>query len=170
MSVHLESSSTSPKYDRMKRLITLFNTQRIGPSGSVSSATYSLYWNANGGVAFSQSLVMTTSSPASNTALVDADYAQVGTVEQATGRIAQSSFTSAYQDFTLNATGLGNISKTGITKFGARFSSDFDNSAPTWVSNAAGESTFFTADNGSNKPKLTITYTPGFASILMEVF
>jgi hypothetical protein len=112
-----------------------------------------------------QSVCLVSSSPASNTALVLADYAVAnwGTTEYAT-RIAGTSWASAaYNDFALDAGGMAFISKTGVTKFGLRFSGDLDNSAPTYPG-GSGEKDFyaggFTADTAltTTDPKLVVVH------------
>jgi len=67
--------------------------------------------------------------------------------------------TGAYNDFTLNASGIANIAKTGISKFGYRHAVDIDNSAPTWGSGADSYFTASFSDTGSNQPKLDVTFT-----------
>ena len=66
---------------------------------------------------------------------------------------------SQYNDFALNAAGLSNISKTGVTKMGSCLTNDADNSAPSWGSAHDNYVDINFADAGSNKPKLVITYT-----------
>jgi len=64
-----------------------------------------------------------------------------------------------YNDFTLNANGISNISKTGITYFGARDSLDTANTTPTGNNNWN-----FNSSNGAGTttdPKLVVTYTTG---------
>lgn len=155
-------------WSEQRRFISLFDTSSILPGGSVSSAVYSLYIELKSGGTGS-ALRMVTSSPASNTALTASDYGQLGTVAQATDIAWSSITTSSYNDWTLNATGLGNINVSGISKFGARADKDADNSEP-----ASGWDVRVTnADAGSNKPKLVVTYTPGsrnsFLTVLLEI-
>lgn len=72
---------------------------------------------------------------------------------------------SSLNAFTFNATGLGNIAKTGISKFSARNANyDAANVAPTWSSLQRSALEAFYADNGgsTNDPKLVVTFTgPG---------
>ena len=59
-----------------------------------------------------------TSTPASTANLVAADYTQTGTVSQTGSPMTYAAFTvDAYNDYTFNATGRGNLSKTAISKF-----------------------------------------------------
>lgn len=68
--------------------------------------------------------------------------------------------TGAYNDISLNSSGIAAISKTGVTKLALVFEHDRANTEPAWVSNFSEWYLNFTfADNGSNKPELVITYT-----------
>lgn len=157
--VRFRASTVTNEWDRMDRGITLFDTSSINDGDTIDSATYSIK-GANAINNFSQSVVMVDSTPASNTNIVVGDYAQVGTAEQATGRITIASWsTTAYNVFTLSATGLGNISKTGVSKFGYRVSGDFDNIEPTWSSGLAADCSGDSADvaGTAQDPKLAVT-------------
>ena len=147
----------------MYRAIFLFDTSALTASASISSATCSFVGRGTDGDDFTQSVSLVQSTPASNTDVTTADYDQVGTTKQATDiPIASFDVTgTVYTDFALNATGLASISKTGVTKFGARCSSDQANSEPSWVSNKISSLYIFWADetDTTTDPKLTITYT-----------
>lgn len=149
---------------RVNRGFFLFDTSALTAGASISSAIISFAGqgtavnNADGG---NIDIVQTT--PASNTALVAEDWDEIGTTLQATS-LALSSWVSTdntYNDLTLNATGLGNISKTGITKFGTRHSFDTSNTEPTGNNDAF----CYTSDNTgtSSDPKLVVTYTTSIA-------
>lgn len=67
-----------------------------------------------------------------------------------------------YNNFTLDANGIANVSLTGISKFWTRLNWDTDNSfGGTWSSNKSSYYNSYLADQTgtSNDPKLTITYT-----------
>ena len=106
-----------------------------------------------------------SATPASNTALVAADYSTGGTTAYATALTYASITTSAYNDFTLNATGLGAIDKTGITKFcGRNANYDVAGVAPAnhdqnRTSRRVIVSTADAAGTGQD-PKLVVTHTP----------
>lgn len=155
------SSNLADKWNTIVRGFFLFDTSSLTEAATISSATFSIYGTAISDV-FDQSIGMITTTPASNTDLVVADYDQVGTTLQASAIDLGSYSASAYNDFTLNATGLGNISKTSISKFGTSLSCDYGNSEPTWAQNTYARAKCYLADQGSNEPKLTVTYTlPG---------
>ena len=157
--VFLRCSGTTNQWAGIYRSIYLFNTSALTSSAIISAGVFSLYVTAVDADWAGSEFDLVTSSPASNTALADVDYDQVGTTKQATSIAFSSLSTSAYNDFTLNATGLTNVSKTGITKLGGRISFDTSNTEQTWSNAKDGSVTANYADVGSNKPKLVITYT-----------
>ena len=68
-----------------------------------------------------------------------------------------------------DSAGIAIVSKTGITKLATLMSGDIDNSAPSTTPNSNCYFNVYHSDNGSNKPKLVITYTlptGGFIGIL----
>ncbi len=107
-----------------------------------------------------------TATPAANNAIADTDYAQTGgtTPTSQTGSpITYANFSvTGYNDFTFNATGRGNVSKTGISRFSVRNANyDVANTQPTWSSNAECNINAYFADQTgtANDPKLVVTYT-----------
>lgn len=162
--IYIKASNTSSQWASLYRSYYLFDTSSLGSGATISTAVFSVYVTAIDND-FGGNMDLITTTPASNTALAAADYDQVGTTLQATSIAIVSLSTSAYNDWTLNATGLGNVSKTSITKFGARMSQDTVNSPPTWSASVDGGVTANYSDVGSNKPKLVVTYTPAFGGI-----
>lgn len=152
------------------RFVTNFDTSSLGASATISAATLSVKPNLiprNDNADFVR--VVTTGD--SDNDLVLGHFASFGTTGQASDVNISSMTAEVYTDFALNATGLANISKTGVTKFGLRCGTDISNTEPLpadsdcVVNSANGTIVFFhTADQtgtGSD-PKLAITYTlPG---------
>lgn len=157
----LVASSTSNQYSQMRRAIFLFDTSALTAEATISAATLSLYGSAKSNGLGSPTLDIVSSTPVSSTALVNADYAQLGTT--VFSDIAYASFsTSAYNDMALNASGLAAISKTSISKFGTRIGWDTDNSfGGVWASTADTYFQAYFADQAgtTNDPKLVVTYT-----------
>ena len=145
------------------RTFLLFDTSTLTTAATISSATLSLYvltvTNINPGSGDALSVITTT--PASNTAIVTGDWGNVGTTLQATGVSLSTLTTNTYNAITLNSTGLGNISKTSITKFGLRTAEDISNTLP--VDGSQNDVTYSSADNTgtTQDPKLDVTYTVG---------
>lgn len=143
----------------------LFDTSALPDADTVTAATFSIFGSTvNGGKVdnFDLTLAMVDSTPASNTALAASDYGNIGSTRQADSDIDITSWSdSAYNDWTLNATGRASISKTGVTKFGVRFGEDLDNTAPTWSSGVAAGVDWYLADQAdtTNDPKLVVTHS-----------
>lgn len=163
--IRIEATATSNQFARINRGIFLFNTAALTTGATISSAVLSLYAAAAAdGLAATPNIDIYTSTPTSNTTLAIGDYGQFGTVSQA-APVTYATWSAAvgtYQGFTFNATGLGNISKTSVSKFGARNANyDVGNVAPAWVSSGVSNLNARFADQAgtTNDPKLVITYT-----------
>ena len=112
-----------------------------------------------------------SSNPASNTALANGDFPQVGDAldnptEGSTRADITGVSTGSYLDFALNAAGLAWISQTGVSKFGFREGHDCIASLPA----SNNEILWRTADTGgtSSDPKLVVTYTPPPAGLVFD--
>lgn len=158
--VIIYSASVSSQWRNLRRSFFLFNTSALGSEATISAATFSFYQYSMGVTDFGTTTInLVASTPASNTGLVADDYDQLGTTSFGT----KSGTSSGYNGITLNASGISNISKTGISKFGCRSEWDRADSRPTWEKNLiSSESCYFaddtTANNGKD-PKLVVTYT-----------
>ena len=168
--VLISTDNPTPDWGDFERVFLLFDTSSLGDSDIIDSATMEVVATASADD-FTDSISMITTTPASDTTLKNADYSQQGTTKQATD-IAISAFTvdsSTYNAFTLNTTGEGNISLTGITKFGLRSTADTDNSEPTWSGPFDSSSvTLATAEevlSGDKRPRLVVTHTTPSAAI-----
>lgn len=157
----VQASSTTDNWWTLGRSIFLFDTSGIGALSNVISATMSLYvTSVSNSFAVAQwDLNIFSSSPASNTALANADFSTLGTTQFST---SQSGFsTPAYNDFIFNSSGLAAIAKAGISKFGAR-NATYDAAGATaiWESTKqASISGYFADQTGTTQdPKLVVTY------------
>lgn len=168
--VQLVSSSTPSQFSRLNRVIELFDTSAIGASGVVTAATLSLYGFARSETLGSTTVEIVSSNPASNTAIANADYGNLGSTSFAS--IAGGSIsTSAYNDFTLDAGGVANVSVSGVSKFGHRLGWDLSGTfGGTWTANKTTDYIFYNADNtGTSKdPKLEVTYHLELSSTIAE--
>lgn len=160
---YLRASTTSNQFNLINRGFMLFDSSTLTASATISSATFQLYAtnDASQKNDFSTGLALSAATPASNTAIVNADYniANWGSTRFADTDQSLTGYTqNAYFTMTLNASGIAAISKTSITKFGVRIAKDFDASAPAWVStNYSGLYCQFA--DGANDPTLNVTYT-----------
>jgi hypothetical protein len=171
MKIITNSTGTTDRYDTMQRAIVLFDTSALGDAVTIESATLEFVLaqleDAFGG----DSLSMVTSTPASDTAVASGDYEQTGTTKQAAD-LALSALTSdsaTFNAFTLNATGLGNISKTGLSKFAIRTANDiagsnsWSSSDRIFVKIASAEETL----SSDKRPKLVVVHSSPFTPKLI---
>lgn len=161
-------SATSNRWAKLKRSIFLFDTSSLTAGATISASVLSLYGSAkNDGLGATPDIGILTSTPTSDTSLANGDYSQLGTTLQHDSAITYSSWSiTGYNDFTFNATGIGNVSKTSISKFGARVSKyDATNDNPlnyiSWSSGVGfSMSGYYSDETGTlTDPKLVITYT-----------
>lgn len=141
----------------VRRAATLFDTSALAGQ-TISSATLSFYGNTDHDGTNGWTAKVVSVAPAATNNLVDADFnkANWGTTALSDTAILQSAWANAYNDYPLNATGLTAINQSGVSKFGLRVSADIDNTS----ANADGDyNAFFSADNGSNIPKLVVIHT-----------
>lgn len=137
------------------RGFALFDTSSIPDDATLTPGASTINPTVNATFS-SDNMRLVTTTPASNTALVNADYAQQGTVAQCTD------WNGAGGARALNTTGDSNISLTGITKFGFRLAGDADNSAPTWVTATLYGRDYDTNEASATPVELIVTYTvPG---------
>ena len=105
------------------------------------------------------SIEIVSSTQADNTNLVIGDYDQVGTTSFGSKTIADWNDTNlAENDFTLNASGLANISLTGYSPFAGTTELDRSNTAPS----AGANTVQFTIST----VVLSVTYTLGGAQVV----
>lgn len=165
--VELTCTSISNQYTGLRRAYSLFDTSAIGAGQAVSAATLSWFGTYNG-AALSQSLNICKGVPASNTALVAADFniANHTFTQQATAMTMASWSATAYNDFVFNATGMASIAMTGVSKFTLIISADYTSTAPTWSSGADALINGYTANaiGTANDPKLVVTYAAASTS------
>lgn len=170
--LNTNSTSTTNQFGSNFRDAVLFDTSAIGSAATVTNATLEVVVTSVVATLFADTVGIGTSDPASTSALVSSDYANSHwtSTRQATD-IAVSSLTadsSTYNVFTLNATGKGNINKTGITKFSLRYGSDLDGTGPTWTNNNLNAVTFASAEEilpGDKRPRLVVTHVTPTAAV-----
>ena len=158
-------STTANNWNILRRSIFLFDTSSLGAGSTISAAVMSLFGESKtDNLAITPNIDIYTSTPASNTALEAADYGNTGSTSQTGAAMSYASWSGAsvYNDFTFSATGRGNVSKTGVSKFAARNANyDVANTPPTWsdsVSSNLGGS-YADAAGTTQDPKLVVTYT-----------
>lgn len=165
------ASATASQWKNIYRGIFTLPTGDAIPAGAtIVSSTFSVYGVGElDNLSTSPDINIYSASPASNNALVEGDYATLGTSAYSdTAHTIASWNTGGYNHWTLNETGRAAI-QTGagnITGIGTRSAShDAADSAPNWVSNQASgfqaETAFSTR---ANDPMLVVEYTEAAAA------
>lgn len=158
--------SSGNSYQWLFRGIFCFDTSGIGSDSTISSATFNLTCstkNDNAGLGTSDlGFNLVASTPASTSSLANSDFSNVGTT--VFGTIAYGTFNtdnSTYVNCSLNADGLANISKTGISKFGHRMYADLSDTDPGATSNSDSRIVCNYSDvaGTSKDPYLSVTYS-----------
>lgn len=157
----ITTSSTTNQFRQLTRVIYTFDTSSIPVSATIESATLSLFGvSKNNSLGGSPEIDIVAATPPATNTLAASDYGQLGSTVFASKTYAGWS-TSAYNDFTLNANGIANITKGGVSKFGARVNWDTDNSfTGTWASLSDVRFNHYMADQTGtdNDPKLVVVY------------
>lgn len=173
--VHDDRSSGTVKtnkdagYYYIERLVFLFNTASIPDNDTVTSANLIVKagWadgQDNDGNDF---IAVVASTPASNTALSTADFDQVGAINNPTEmhdswqRKDLSSYSGSSMTFSFNATGIGNVSKTGVSKFGLREGHDIVDDPPANNTNNRIDVQLADQNGTTNDPKIVIEHSGG---------
>lgn len=154
--VYLDSGTTTDRWDRIDRGIVVFDTSVLPEYAEIVSATLKVYVDSKT-TNFNQDLCIATRTDPVTIAAASYNIANWTMVRQATDIAVSSLVDSAYNVFTLNATGRASITTSAKTTFGLVFSCDIDGVAPTWQSNLQEEVIFQSAE-GANPPILTVVY------------
>ncbi len=159
--VAIESDLAADKWAWLSRIILLFDTSSLPNGAIIVEASLRVYvHNFSDTLGANPTFNVFTSNPASNTALVPADYSQLGNAPLATPIAFADIVGNAYNTFTLNAAGRALINKAGITKLGIREASyDALDIEPGWLWFKHIRFDINTADHpGGNPPELVVTY------------
>jgi hypothetical protein len=138
----------------LSRVGILFDTSALDDAATVTGGDIYLYVSTSGNPA---DVRVVSSTPASSTDLVSADFDNIGTTQY--GSYAATPGSTGYISIALDATGYGTISKTGVSKFALITGKDFDNVAPVDIT---GHRFYcYSADRAATTedPYLRVTYT-----------
>ena len=155
-------ASAGAFYD-LYRAMFLFDTSAIPDADTIDSGTFSVYGSAKSNDAGNAvELYLVAVTPASNVDLVAADFTQFNlTARKSDTNISYASYSvTGYNDYTLNASGLADVSKTAITKFGTVAKYDYANTEPT-AGNGGDQVNAFYADTAdtTSDPKLVVVHS-----------
>lgn len=175
--VNITASTTTDKWRTLYRGIFLFDTSALPDDCHITSATLSLYGEGKADTgSFAPDVNIYASAPATDTALVAGDFDSLGSIAFCDTPITYANWEDGTpgtaNEFVLNAAGRAAISKTGITKLGARNASyDVAAVSPTWVSGATTSISCWFADKGATyRPKLVIEYaTAAYVGVTTEL-
>lgn len=155
-----------PYWKNLYRSVFCFDTSGLTSVATISSAVMSLRGSSKSKtLSDSPNINIYTSNPGATNALAASDYQTIGTTAQCDTAVTYDNFdTGNYNAFSFNSTGIGNVSKTGISKFAARNANyDASGTTPTF-----GQSQYWllqgyysSAGGTSSDPKLVVTYTSG---------
>lgn len=159
----IDGRDSTTLWSTMSRGPVLFDTFSLPDNAVISAATLSIYGSSKSDF-FAQSINIVKTTPASNTALVMTDYniANWDMTQQSDNPITITAWSdTAYNNFAFNATGIGNVSKIDISKFGIAISADYNNLDPGThtlneayiIANAADQA------GTAQDPKLVVEYT-----------
>jgi hypothetical protein len=144
------------------------DTQSIGDSDNITAATLYIRFAGRSGDSY---ISVVQSTQANTASLATGDFDQLGTTKGSNDITMANISTSAYTGWTLNATGIGWISKTGYTKLGTRYGKDIDNQAPGSQVSYNG-TCYYSGYTGTDRdPYLDVTVsagTPGSVVIITE--
>jgi hypothetical protein len=151
------------------RAIFCFDTSAIGEGKNITEAVLSLYGSSKRDEeADTPTIDIFLASPDDTDTLAASDYGNIGTTSQTGSAITYAGYSATeYNAFTFNATGIGNISLTGISKFGSR---DAKYDAADVSPNLSSNNQFFfygyfADEPGTTKdPKLVVTYSAAATS------
>jgi hypothetical protein len=167
----MSAGNVTDRWNNLYRGVALFDTQTLPDGDAIDSAVLGTRGKSRGQGAGALTLNVYTSAPASDSALVAGDYDSLGTTALSDTGITYAAYsTVGYNNFALNATGIAQIDKTGISKFGFRDQTyDATDTAPgTWASTY--DSYFHSwpveeTNPTEHRPKLVVTHTAPTAAI-----
>ena len=167
--IEIQDGTTDNTYRNIVRNPLLFDCSAIPDTDTVTSATVSLYGSSKtDALSITPTISIYTSTPASNTNLVTGDYniASWGSTALANTISYASWSTTGYNDFTM--TDLTVISKTAVSKLGAREAAyDGANSPATTTNNGAPNSSIIEwigADETGTSTDPLLTVVSGVAA------
>ncbi len=159
--IYVSTAGAGTDFTNLYHGYFLFDTSSIPTTNTITSATFALYGTAKADALGDFELHVGSCSPAANNTLANADYNDVGRVTFGSVTYAAYS-TVGYNTITLNASGLANITK-GVgarSKFSAQCNWDMnDNFTGVFALSSVSSFSCNMADNGSNKPTLTVEYS-----------
>jgi hypothetical protein len=164
LAVHISTGSGTDGFRYLLRSQIFFDSSAIPDTDTVSAATLSIYGTdkADVGTAINPTCNIFGSTSVATTTIPDSDFSALNATAKCDTAITYANWSTAgYNDFTLNASGLADVSKTGLSRFAWREAAyDAPNSAPTWSAATDHRINGNSADvaGTANDPKLVVTH------------
>jgi hypothetical protein len=152
--------NVSGQYSEHWRGLITWDTSAIPDGATITSAVVSVYGRDKLNELGTVNFAIIDANPSSRSSYVMEDYNKT-TFTRMAPDILYGTFTDdVWQNFTLNAQGRANISKTGLTTFMFTHSADVDSSPLTWANDSmsAFEIRGLSYLSGSYTPFITINY------------
>lgn len=139
------------------RVVLFFDASALPDDAKIKSATLSLYGEPDQDHSETDFDITVVDGSDAHDPITSADYGALLDEITSYGTLNTLGFiTTGYNNIVLNAAGIAAISKTGVTQFAVRGSTDISKSEPSDYQYVA----CWSADKGDGyKPKLTIAYT-----------
>lgn len=170
---YVQSDLVTDSYYRMYRTALIFDTSGLPDDAIITSAKIGLYPFAKYTTLGDTGLNIVKFNI--DGAISADDYDNFNNDSFSTDQNASTITAAQYYNFSLNALGIENISKTGNTGFGSRFGFDINNLSPEWASGGGkyAGAAWRPADYVIHSPFIEIEYTTptfnGYAYQLNEV-
>lgn len=122
---------TVPTRFEVSRAFYIFDTSDIPDTDNIDSGTFTAYSEGDDINIAAYGLIQTSPASDSSLAVGDYDAMTINSPDEGAARVTPSGTSGTANTWTLNATGLSWINKTGNTRLGLRHARDIDNSAPS---------------------------------------
>lgn len=156
----LQTSATLNQYGTLVRSFYSFDTSLIGTPSTVSDVIISIVGTGKVNAVGSPDFHIAGGTLTNSNALVTGDFVNRGVTSF--GSVTYANFSTAgYNSITLNASGIANISKTGISVFSAQLSWDILSSfTGVWAGsqNTGFQAAYADTAGSTSDPKLTVTF------------
>ena len=171
--IQVRQSTPANYWIILARAFFFFDTASLPDDETISAAALEVVVTSKTNVRYDSEITVTLMDTASTTALQFDDYSldTFSTTHQSNdvNIDALTADSSTYNTLTLNAAGIGKVTKDGISTFGIMFVNDVDDVEPNWGGDPTGNSEIhFAGSNetltGDKRPRLVVTHAIPFTS------
>lgn len=171
--INTTTAEVDNTWEQLWRVILIFDTSSIPDDATILEATLSLRGLGKVDlISAAPSLAVYDAAPATDTDIIAADFNTIG-IAAFSDIITYANFSiTGFNDFTLNALGLANISKTGKSSFGLRdVVYDAGGAVPPQPGSGnrgCSMRTYTVDSSAARRPKLVVTYSLGLVVLTHE--